>query len=136
MNPDSLTSGIDHLGLTVRNIEVTSAFFIECLGWKKVGEKPDYPAVFVSDGRIMLTLWQLKNAEPGSEFDRRSHIGLHHVALRAKDERAFDEILQRVSNWPGVKVEFPPELLGQGPKRHMMIYEPGGIRVEFDVVPG
>lgn len=135
MNSASLTTGIDHVGLTVRDIEVTSAFFIECLGWKKVGEKPDYPAVFVSDGHVMLTLWQLRNVESGVDFDRKSNIGLHHIAIRAADENAFNTIFERVSKWPGIKVEFSPELLGKGPKRHMMIYEPGGIRVEFDLNP-
>jgi catechol 2,3-dioxygenase-like lactoylglutathione lyase family enzyme len=135
MNSASLTKGIDHVGLTVRDIERTSAFFIDCLGWKQVGGKPDYPAVFVSDGHVMLTLWQRKNTESGVDFDRKSNIGLHHLALRAVDERAFDSIFERVSKWPGVTVEFAPEWLGNGPKRHMMIHEPGGIRIEFDLNP-
>jgi catechol-2,3-dioxygenase len=113
MSSASLTTGIDHVGLTVKDLGLTSAFFIDCLGWKKIGEKPDYPAVFVSDGHIML----------------------HHLAIRAADESAFNEIFERVSKWPGVKVEFSPELLGKGPKRHMMIYEPSGIRIEFDLNP-
>jgi catechol 2,3-dioxygenase-like lactoylglutathione lyase family enzyme len=135
MNSASLTMGIDHLGLTVRDIERTSAFFVDCLGWTKVGGKPDYPAVFVSDGHIVLTLWQRKNTDSGVDFDRKSNIGLHHLALRAIDQSAFDSIFERVSSWPGVKVEFSPESLGKGPKRHMMIYEPGGIRLEFDLDP-
>jgi catechol 2,3-dioxygenase-like lactoylglutathione lyase family enzyme len=135
MTSASLTAGIDHVGLTVKDLQVTSKFFIECLGWKKIGEKPDYPAVFVSDGHVMLTLWQLKNTDAGVEFDRKSNVGLHHLAIRAVDENAFNTIFERVSNWPGVKVEFSPELLGKGPKRHMMVYEPGGIRLEFDLNP-
>ncbi|MDR5817951.1 MULTISPECIES: VOC family protein [unclassified Caballeronia] len=130
----TLTIGIDHIGLTARHLEATRDFFVECLGWKVVGEKPDYPAVFVSDGSALLTLWQAKE-EPPTAFDRRKNVGLHHIALRAANEAAFNEILERVSTWPGVIVEFPPELLGTGPKRHMMIHEPGGIRVEFDFDP-
>ena len=133
MSSVSLTTGIDHVGLTVKDLGLTSAFFTDCLGWKKIGEKPDYPAVFVSDGHIMLTLWQLKNTEAEVAFDRKSNVGLHHLAIRAAGESAFNEIFERVSNWPGVKVEFSPELLGKGPKRHMMIYEPSGIRIEFDL---
>jgi hypothetical protein len=34
-----------------------------------------------------------------------------------------------------VSVEFPPELLGNGPVVHCMINEPGGIRIEFDCDP-
>jgi catechol 2,3-dioxygenase-like lactoylglutathione lyase family enzyme len=130
-----LTCGIDHVGLTVKNLVQTRDFFTECLGWKEVGGKPDYPAVFVSDGTVMLTLWECKDHGNPVEFNRRSNIGLHHLALRASSEEAFKEIVERVSEWPGTQVEFAPQLLGNGPKKHTMIYEPGGIRVEFDYAP-
>ncbi|WP_061169242.1 VOC family protein [Caballeronia hypogeia] len=130
-----LTSGIDHVGLTVRDLAATRDFFVECLGWRIVGERPDYPAVFVSDDKLMVTLWQVKDVASTIAFDRRKNIGLHHLALRVTDETALTTILERVSAWPGVSVEFAPEQLGAGPKRHMMIYEPGGIRIEFDFDP-
>jgi catechol 2,3-dioxygenase-like lactoylglutathione lyase family enzyme len=132
MTAKPLTLGIDHIGLTVRDLNVTRDFFIHCLGWNQVGEKPDYPAAFVSDGQVVLTLWEVKNQSGRMEFDRKTNVGLHHLALRVGSEEALNEIFTRVSAWPGVKVEFPPEALGAGPKRHTMIYEPGGIRLEFD----
>ncbi|SAK57720.1 Glyoxalase/Bleomycin resistance protein/Dioxygenase superfamily protein [Caballeronia pedi] len=130
-----LTAGIDHIGLTVRNLDATRDFFVQCLGWQTVGERPDYPAVFVSDGKLLVTLWQVKEESAPVEFDRRKNIGLHHLALRVVDESALSTILERVKAWPGARLEFAPELLGAGPKRHMMIYEPGGIRIEFDFDP-
>ncbi|MGA7782407.1 MAG: VOC family protein [Paraburkholderia sp.] len=135
MSTESLTVGIDHLGLTVRNLDVTRDFFVNCLGWKQVGGKPEYPAAFVSDGHILLTLWQAKDPGEAVDFDRKNNLGLHHLALRTANEEAFTTIFERVSAWPGVKVEFTPELLGSGPKRHAMVYEPGGIRLEFDYDP-
>ena len=42
---------------------------------------------------------------------------------------------QRVSNWPGVVVEFGPQLSGAGPKIHFMVQEPSGVRVEFAFDP-
>lgn len=135
MDGKPLTQGIDHLGLTVRNLNVTRDFFIECLGWKLVGERPSYPAAFVSDGHIMLTLWQVANPDGLVEFDRKTNVGLHHLALRVESEVALNEIFARVSGWPGVVSEFAPENLGEGPKRHAMVYEPGGIRLEFDFDP-
>lgn len=135
MTTHSLTVGIDHIGLTVSDLEATRDFFVRCLGWREVGGRPEYPAVFISDGTAVLTLWQLKDTEHKVEFDRKRNVGLHHLALRAADEASFAEIFERVSKWPGVAIEFPPELLGKGPKRHTMIYEPGGIRIEFDLAP-
>jgi catechol 2,3-dioxygenase-like lactoylglutathione lyase family enzyme len=135
MDGQPLTHGIDHIGLTVRNLNVTRDFFIQCLGWTLVGERPTYPAAFVSDGHIMLTLWQVTNQDKLVAFDRKTNVGLHHLALRVGSEEALNEIFARVSGWPGVVVDFAPENLGEGPKRHAMVYEPGGIRLEFDFDP-
>ncbi|MBI0330048.1 VOC family protein [Burkholderia plantarii] len=131
MSASALTCGIDHLGLTVRDLSETRAFFETCLGWKLLGERPEYPAAFVSDGHVTLTLWQVKDPEV-VEFDRKRNIGLHHLALRVASEATLNALYERVAAWPGVRVEFAPEQLGKGTKRHTMIYEPGGIRLEFD----
>lgn len=135
MTDKALTLGIDHVGLTVRDLNITRDFFVSCLGWKQVGERPDYPAAFVSDGHVLLTLWQVTDPGHLVEFDRKTHVGLHHLALRVGSEEALNEFFSRISAWPGVKVEFAPENLGPGPKRHTMVYEPGGIRLEFDYDP-
>ncbi|WP_083266135.1 VOC family protein [Burkholderia lata] len=135
MSNAPLTIGVDHIGLTVRDLAATRDFFIECLGWRQVGERPEYPAVFVSDGTVTLTLWEVKNRSSFVEFDRKSNIGLHHLALRLGSEEGLNELFSKVSQWPGVRVEFSPEALGPGPKRHAMVYEPGGIRLEFDYDP-
>lgn len=132
MSDIAFTQGIDHLGLTVRDLAATRDFFAHCLGWKVVGERPAYPAAFVSDGRVTLTLWQVQDTQAPVEFDRKRNVGLHHLALRVASEAALNEVIARVSAWPGARVEFAPELLGKGPKRHAMVYEPGGIRIEFD----
>jgi catechol 2,3-dioxygenase-like lactoylglutathione lyase family enzyme len=133
-NP-ALTVGIDHVGLTVRSLDTTLSFFVGCLGWKQVGARPDYPAAFVSDGHVLLTLWEAQPQVERVEFDRKSNVGLHHLALRVSSAAALEKIAERVSQWPDVVVEFAPENLGEGPKRHAMVYEPGGIRLEFDFDP-
>lgn len=135
MTAAPLTLGIDHVGLTVRDLNVTRDFFINCLGWTQVGEKPDYPAAFVSDGHVMLTLWEVQNQSGRIEFDRKTNVGLHHLALRVGSEEMLNEMFTRVSGWPGVRIDFAPESLGAGPKRHTIIYEPGGLRLEFDFDP-
>ncbi|WP_420994203.1 VOC family protein [Cupriavidus sp. 30B13] len=135
MNDEPLTAGVDHVGLSVPHLARTRDFFIQCLGWKQVGEKPDYPAAFVSDGKLLVTLWQVADTSAYTGFDRKTNVGLHHLALRVATEDKLDEVFGRVSKWPGVVVEFPPEQLGAGPKRHTMIREPGGVRIEFDFDP-
>ena len=127
------TSGIHHLGLAVADLDATTNFFVQGLGWSLVREVPDYPARFVSNGEALFTLWQ---TEPGSAaFDRRKQVGLHHVAISVSDERSLADMFARLSRFPGVVVEFAPQLLGDGPARHCMLFEPSGIRVELIWAP-
>lgn len=53
----AVTSGIHHLGLTVSDLEQSAAFFVDILGWTEVRRNEEYPAIFVSDGSVMVTLW-------------------------------------------------------------------------------
>ena len=129
------TSGVDHVGLSVRDLEGTLRFFCDGLGWRVVGERKDYPAAFVSDGRAVLTLWQVQDPGRAVGFDRRANVGLHHLALVVEGEAALDALHERLSSWPGVIVEFAPQPVGRGPKRHFIVQEPGGLRLEFAFDP-
>ena len=122
------TQGIHHAGLTVPSLTAARDFFREALGFDQVGEIPDYPASFLSDGHVMITLWQAADPASATPFDRRQNIGLHHLALVASDLDALHASLKQRDD---VEIEFAPESLGQGPTRHMMCSIPGDIRVEF-----
>jgi len=126
-----LTRGVHHVGLTVPSLKDANAFFIDVLGFDQIGEVPDYPATVLSDGNIMITLWQAEDAANATPFDRKNVIGLHHLALIVEDQAALDAMHDRLQNAEGTGIEFAPEPLGGGPTRHMMCYIPGGIRVEF-----
>ncbi|HEX7386563.1 MAG TPA: VOC family protein [Castellaniella sp.] len=125
--------GIHHLGLSVRDLDKTTAFFTECLGWKVVREVPDYPAKFVSNGSAFFTLWQ---TDPGAtSFDRRKNLGLHHVALQVSDETDLDALYTKLQAYPGVEIEFSPQPVAGGPAKHCIFREPSGIRMEFFWAP-
>ena len=126
----AVTNGVHHIGLTVPDLEETQTFFLETLGFEQVGEVPDYPAVFVSDGSIMLTLWQASDPASAVSFDRKNVIGLHHLAFTVGTD-SLDVLYERLKGTAGVSIEFAPEPLGELPVRHMMCNVPGGIRVEF-----
>lgn len=129
------TQGVHHIGLTVSDLAATTQFFIEAVGFKQVAEKPDYPAIFVSDGTTMITLWQAENPALATPFDRKKNIGLHHMALKLQSSDDLSAMHEKIKNWPGVTVEFAPEQVGSGAAKHMMIYEPSGIRIEFFYAP-
>jgi catechol 2,3-dioxygenase-like lactoylglutathione lyase family enzyme len=129
------TYGVDHVGLSVRDLPSTRKFFCEGLGWRVVGERPDYPAVFVSDGHSIITLWQVESPSKAKAFDRRANVGLHHLAIAVVDRASLDALHERLCSWPGVEVEFGPQVSDAGPKVHFMVNEPSGVRIEFAFDP-
>ena len=127
------TTGAHHIGLTVSRLEESANFFVDILGWNEVRRDPDYPAIFVTDGILMITLWAAKSDKP-KPFDKNENIGLHHLALQLGNLDELDDIYRRVLN-SGINIEFAPELLREGPAKHMMCFEPSGIRIEFICMP-
>lgn len=125
------TAGVHHAGLTIPDLAAARSFFQEALGFRQVGEVPDYPAVFLSDGSVMITLWQAEDPDRAVPFDRRRVIGLHHLALRVTDGEALESLHEELAARSDTRVEFAPEPLGGGPTRHMMCRIPGDIRLEL-----
>ena len=127
---ENLTQGVDHVGLTVSDLEQACGFFIDLLGFEKVGEKRDYPAVFVSDGKVMITLWQVKNTRSYRRFSRHDTVGLHHLAIKVNDEDHLNVLYKRLED-EKIEIEFSPEPRGQSGKLHMMCMIPSGPRLEI-----
>lgn len=131
-----LTLGAHHVGLTVPDLAPTKTFLEDALGFQQVGEVPDYPAVFVSDGTVMLTLWQAENPATAAPFDRKKNIGLHHLALKVADAEALETVYERVRDWPGTEIECAPcPVRPESPARHFLCTIPGGLRFEFFAAP-
>lgn len=133
MNTSSMakTHGCHHIGLTVSKLEESAKFFTECLGWQEVSRDERYPTIFVSDAAITLALWpsQLLNAQ----FDK-NHVGLHHLAFMVESEDMLDELYETIKQHSS-KIELAPEQLADGPGKHMVCYDPSGIRIEL-IWPG
>ncbi len=122
------TQGAHHIGLTVPDIQAARDFFVSALGFSQVGEVPAYPAFFVSDQQIMITLWQAEDPAAATPFDRRKNLGLHHLALAVTD---LDQLAQQLATRRDVTLEFEPEPLGQSGLRHLMCRIPGNLRLEL-----
>ena len=126
-----MTQGLSHIGLTVSKLNQTTEFFTNTLGWRLAGEKPQYPAKFVTDGKMFVTLWQVSDLDSVTSFDRKNNVGLHHLALSVASKENLDILHERFKSVDELVIEFGPELNGQGPTIHMMIREPSGNRIEF-----
>jgi catechol 2,3-dioxygenase-like lactoylglutathione lyase family enzyme len=129
---NALTTGAHHVGLTVPDLDAATKFFCVTLGFSEVGGNPTYPSRFVSDGKTLLTLWQAANPANANAFDRKTNVGLHHLALGVADAAALDTVYARVGAHPGCVIEFAPEPIREGSAtRHFICAMPGGIRIEF-----
>lgn len=126
-----MTKGINHLGLSVGNLDKTVRFFTDVLNWQETGRDDSYPRSAVTDGVSRLTLWQVSDEGVPTAFDRRRNIGLHHLAIEVGTEAELLDYAAKILAWPGAEIEFMPEWMGQGPRKHMMFTEPGGIRLEL-----
>lgn len=127
----ALTQGTHHIGLTVPDINATRDFFVNVLEFKQVGDVPNYPAYFLSDGTSLLTLWQAVEPDHAIPFNRKTNIGLHHFAFKVEGVETLNTLYERLKTTAGVEIEFAPEPLGGGPTQHMMFTIPGGIRMEL-----
>ena len=107
---DALTHGVHHVGLAVRDLDEATGFFCGTLGFKEVARNEAYPAVFVSDGTVTLTIWRVTDPDSAVAFNRKANIGLHHLALAVADEAALATVHERVRNHPGVVLDFTRSL--------------------------
>lgn len=57
--------------------------------------------------------------------------GINHLALEILDEADLYSLAEKLSAAENVEIEFMPEFMGSGPRKHFMCYEPGGNRIEF-----
>ena len=125
------TSGISHIGLSVESLEKTFDGFFAKLGFKQVGGDPNYPSKFITDGKVMVTLWQLNKNDDKNDFNRKKNVGLHHIAFKVDSKEKLDSTYNIVKDLKDVKIEFKPQEIKELKWWHFMCYEPSGIRVEF-----
>lgn len=76
----------------------------------EVRHRLDYPAIFVSDGVVMIKLWQAKEPATVTAFNRQINIMLHHVALTVAGAEQRDALCGWLKKPTGVEITFTPEL--------------------------
>ena len=93
--------GLHHLGLTVRDVERSAAWYTTVLGFERIGEFAapggERRKVFLQhpnvDVRVGLTEHR---AGPSDEFDE-TRVGLDHLAFRAGSAGELDEWQARLA---------------------------------------
>ncbi|MBJ2138141.1 VOC family protein [Paraglaciecola chathamensis] len=123
--------GVDHVGLAVSDLKASERFFTQYAGFHVLSRDEKYPSVFLSNNSVVITLWRVTDPSRAVAFDRKHNVGLHHLALRVSSEATLNALHDTFVQDKQVKIEFAPELAGNGPNKHMMVYEPSGNRIEF-----
>ena len=88
------TNGMNHQGLSVKDLDASTHFFVDYLGWQEAGRDNSYPRTSVTDGVVRLTLWQVDHRHATQDFDRRANVGLHHLALSVQSEVRVSTIIE------------------------------------------
>ncbi len=127
--------GFHHVGLTVRDLAASAAWYADLLGLVKVSELPDQEGrgakVILrhpSSGFVLgLAQHQANAGEPFSEF----RTGLDHVAFAVPSDEALEAWRQRLDE-QGVRYS-PPYPSPSGLGNVLVFRDPDNIQLEFYV---
>jgi glyoxylase I family protein len=131
-------AGIHHLGLTVRNIEASAAWYVEVLGFRQVGEfeSPDGARrkVFLRHSGLRARLG-LTEHEDGVQdaFDER-RVGLDHLAFAVAGRAELDAWQARLE--AAAVVHSPIATANSIPGAAVLVFrDPDNIQLELFADP-
>ena len=75
----------------IKDLQLVVGVLIACR-FTVIGERPEYPAAFVSDGHQTVILWRVEAPDRAVAFDQRINAGLHHFALAVADGAGLDAL--------------------------------------------
>lgn len=123
---------VGHVVLKVRDLERSTRFYTEVLGFRKVTDYAGRMAFFTATGENHHDLG-LMEVGPGAPDAHPMGVGLYHVAIRLADEDAVRAAYRRL-------VEAGADLIGasdHGVSRSVYLRDPDGIEIElYADVPG
>lgn len=128
--PFAITA-LDHVVLRVRDMDVSTAFYVDVLGCRVERERPDLGMVHLRAGASLVDLVEVNGPIGGTEpvDQARGNVAHFCLAIAPFDEAAIVSHLQR----HGVSVLRPVGMRygagGQGPT--LYLHDPDGNEVEL-----
>lgn len=89
---------IGHIGINVRNIEISKKFYTDIFDFDTLVESEEKNKKYLflgNNGVLLVTLWEQSNKEFSS-----STAGLHHLAFKLKDMnelKSFEEKIEKLN---------------------------------------
>jgi glyoxylase I family protein len=123
------TSGLDHVVLTVTNLERSRRFYGDLLGFEMY-EEPDYlgGAYCFVVGGVEITLVQHDRTPRDDRFSE-FRVGLDHLSFVAPDESALHALTDRLIA-AGVETQGVETYAPSG-KRYVVFRDPDHIQLEY-----
>ena len=123
------TSGLDHVVLTVTDLERARRFYGDLLGFE-IREEPDYlgGAYYFMVGGVEITLVHHDGTPSGDRFSE-FRVGLDHLSFVAPDEAALhalaDKLIAAGVDTKGVEIYAPSR------KPYVAFRDPDNIQLEY-----
>lgn len=120
---------LEHVNLTVSDLDAAAKFYGELLGlkirWRREPGSPETPAIHIGDDRSYLALFQADPAKAGRlDEPEYGRVGFNHVGLVVDDlDAKVAWLAQR-----GIETEIEDSY---EPGRRAYFYDPDGIEVEL-----
>ncbi len=128
------TAGLDHINLSVSNLEAARQFYGDLLGFELTQTPLDYPSAFAAGtysfmvGDVEIALVHHDSTAANDRFDE-TRIGLDHLSFKAPDEAALHALVDRLDKArvenSGVQVYAP------NGKRYVVFRDPDNIQLEY-----
>lgn len=115
---------VGHLVLNVRDVEASTRFYTEILGFEIAVRRPNM--TFLTCGKIHHDLALFKASEDSPPVSE-GQVGLNHFAVQIEDLDALKETYLRLKE-KGVPVD---NTVDHGMTQSVYFHDPDGIRIEF-----
>ncbi len=97
-----MIGGIHHFGLTVRDVDVSAAWYVEVLGFRRAGEfeSPDGTRrkVFLRHNALQARLGLTQHLAGSQDVFDETRVGLDHLAFAVADRAELDAWAARLAD--------------------------------------
>lgn len=123
--------GIDHIDLTVNDLERSIRFYEKILGALGFSRVAHESYIAWSNGKMNIAVRVAAPEERGVTFNRY-RVGLHHLALRAKDRADVDRFHEFLVREELPVLDAPAAYPQYGPDYYAVFFaDPDGLKLEL-----